>query len=565
MSRILSTTPGKIRTLGILRRSFRFPLLFGQRSDKSPEVFRLLKRVHKSLFFNHLIDLIMLKKNIDRGVTRALFLALILVNSAISQEKITFLFYNDFHSQNISFQEDAQVGMSPRVGGAATLAGYINRFRAEFAPNVCLVNAGDDFQGSPSCTITRGQSQIEILNLIRPDVMTLGNHEFDFGRDGIERLLSQSHFPIICANIIDKKQSKVLTPPFLIKQIGGVRVGFIGLLTPRMELLTLPENIDGYIFLDPEATFMENLPALQNQTDLIVLVSHLGDQADVKLAKNLEGFQIIFGAHTHKTLIKPLIENDVIICQAGSRGSYLGVLEVWVDRAARKITKYKMRLVNTFTDEIEPDSLVLRKVNEIEAPIQQQLSEVIGQLKTPWIRKSGRGESNIANWIADAIRDYAQSDVAFINDSGIRKDLPPGNITLRDIWEIEPFSNTITQFRVSGNELKQILEAIHSSRGSFLVPSGIRYQWILAGTSGNRTQNILVNGKPLDLNATFTISTNNFLTGETKFEKTFGLEYGTHEIIQTAKLVRDVLIEKVRQEKVIYSKTDQRIQEIYGN
>ena len=119
-------------------------------------------------------------------------LHLFIFTNASGQEKVVFLFYNDFHSQNLPFQEDAEAKMSPRVGGAAILAGYIHHYREKYMPDVCLVNAGDDFQGSPSCTITNGQSQIEILNLILPDVMTLGNHEFDYGRDGIKRLLSQA-------------------------------------------------------------------------------------------------------------------------------------------------------------------------------------------------------------------------------------------------------------------------------------------------------------------------------------------------------------------------------------
>lgn len=494
-------------------------------------------------------------------LTLLLLLKLIAFANAPGQEKVVFLFYNDFHSQNLPFQEDAESTISPQVGGAATLAGYINHFRAEFAPNVCVVNAGDDFQGSPSCTITKGQSQIEILNLIQPDVMTLGNHEFDYGREGIERLLTQANFPIICANIIDKKNVKTLTPPYLIKKIGTVRIGFIGLLTPNMQYLTLKENIEGYKFLDPQATLIEYLPKLKNKADIIVLVSHLGYRADIRLAKNFDDLNLVFGGHTHMTLIKPFIEKDIIICQAGSRGNYLGVLEAWIDIKARKITKYKMRLVKTFTDEIEPDSLVLQKVNEIEAPVRQQLAKVIGKLETPWIRKVSPGESNIANWIADAIREHAQTDVTFINASGIRKDLPAGNITERDIWEIEPFSNTITQFQVTGKELKQILEKSHSDQRSFLVPSGVRYYWVINAPRGNRVRDIQINGTPLEMDSTYMISSNNFLTGETKFEKAFGLNYADHEIIQTATLVRDVMIEKIKQQKVIVAEIDQRIQQ----
>lgn len=483
-------------------------------------------------------------------------------NQLLGDEKIVFLFYNDFHAQNLSFREDVKVKISPLVGGAATLGAYISRYREKYGPNVCLVNAGDDFQGSPVCSMTEGQSQIEILNLIRPDVMTLGNHEFDYGRDGINRLLEQAQFPIICANCLDKKMNRPLTPPYLIKKFGNLRIGFIGLVIPRMHQLTLSKNVEGYVFLDPKAILIEYTEILKAQTDIIVLVSHLGHRSDISLAKKSTGFQVIFGGHTHKSFFKPLIYNDVLICQAGAKGRYLGILELWVSREQRKITRYKMRLITTFIDEITPDSTILALVNTLEKPVEEKLSRVIGELKSPWINTNLRTGSNIAIWMADAIREHARTDIAFINSSGIRKELPAGKITVRDIWEIEPFSNTITTFTVTGKELKHILKTNHFGSGKFLVPSGMRYHWVFDEKKGNRIHDIQIGGRPIDMQCEYTVSSNNFLTGEMKFKKTFDISYENRKILNTGVLIRDVMIAKIEHVKTIESKIDFRITKI---
>lgn len=489
-----------------------------------------------------------------------LFIFLFANSFLFADEKITFLFFNDFHSQNYPFREDAEVEMSPMVGGAATLSAYINKYREEHAPNVCVVDAGDDFQGSPVCAMTHGQSQIEILNVLKPDVMVPGNHDFDYGRDGIERLVSQTTFPIVCANAIDKQnQGHVGGQPFIIKEIGGLKIGIIGIITPNMERLTLKENIEGYVFLDAEAALLEYLDVVAVQVDLVVLLSHMGDRADISLARKFDKIDVIFGAHTHKTLLRPKIVNEVIICQAGSRGQYLGILEIWFNKAEQKISRYKMRLEPVFVDDIEPDPIMTQLVDSLEAPVKQKLAQVIGHLELPWLRSVRREESNIANWIADAICEAAQTDVAFMNTSGIRKDLPAGDITLRDVWEIEPFSNSITTFQVTGSELKQILETNHSESGSFLVPSGLRYVWLRDAKRGERVFSMEVGGISVDPDSMYTVSTNNFLTEKAKFEQVFGLKHETKTINPIKILVRDAMVEKIKQEKAIHSVNDNRI------
>ena len=138
-------------------------------------------------------------------------IVLFLVTNIIfaQQTKMTILHWNDFHSQNLPYQVKAKnratnTDTTFMVGGSATLSSYIKKYKTE-SPNVILLNAGDDFQGSPISAITKGRSQIELMNLLNPDVMELGNHDFDYGRDQLSEYLKSVRYPVVGGNMIDTR------------------------------------------------------------------------------------------------------------------------------------------------------------------------------------------------------------------------------------------------------------------------------------------------------------------------------------------------------------------------
>lgn len=483
------------------------------------------------------------------------------IQTAFGQEQIRFIYFNDFHAQNIPVKQDEKASFSPMVGGAATFAAYIDSFKRGYEDRVCVVDAGDDFQGTPISEITKGHSQVLVLNLIKPDIMTLGNHEFDYGRKSVDYLLNNAQFPIVASNILDKQKQGRLGLKYLIKNLGTVRVGFIGLITNSMSKLTLEENIEGYVFLDTHLTVKTIIPEIQDKVDLIVLVSHCGDRADIALAKKHPEIDIILGGHTHKTLFLPKITNNVIICQAGSKGKYIGILDIWFDLNAKKILNFQSRLVNTFVDNIEPDPIVKVKVDSLENIIKEQFDQVVGVLRTPWIR-GRREESNIGNWITDAMREYTKANVAFQNKNGIRKDLVVGDITIRDIWEILPFSNQLVIFQLTGDELRLVLENNVKGKPDFLLASGIRYSWKTRKKAGNRIQEVFVDGIPIENDRVYTVCTNDYLIGKNKFSDAFGFSRKGRKFTFTGKLIRDILIEKIQSEKMIASHKDGRIIQI---
>ena len=142
-------------------------------------------------------------------------------------------------------QTNSKQTLSYAVGGTAALLGYIRRVKTT-SDNVALFNAGDDFQGTPISTLTSGRSQIELMNLIAPDAVTLGNHEFDYGMDSLIANLARANYPIVCANVVNTATNSTLGIPFLTKSFGMVKVGIVGVTPPDLELLTMKNNLNGF-------------------------------------------------------------------------------------------------------------------------------------------------------------------------------------------------------------------------------------------------------------------------------------------------------------------------------
>jgi len=493
------------------------------------------------------------RQKIIRHVFRVLFFLFAIPLCA--QEPLTILHWNDFHSFNQPYETIGQDSLIVKMGGYAILSGYINELKKQIAP-VALVHAGDDFQGTPISTITKGLSQIRILNIIKPDVFTLGNHEFDYGKENLEQLLKFARFPIISANCFDKQSGKLFLSPYCMKQYGNLKVGFIGLLTPELNQLTLSENIKDLKILDPAASAKKYMTMIKDSVDLIIIVSHLGIEHDEKLAMEIRGAQIIIGGHSHTALFETKKVNDIFICQAGSRGRYLGRIDLEYDKQKKEMVEFKAKLIPMVSDKIEKDSLVNFVIDSLEQIVSTEMEKVIGELTTDWVR-DGHAESNVGNWQADVMREFAGTEIAFQNSGGIRKNMFAGKLTVRDMWELNPFSNNFGVFVLNGEELVKAMERNASGQGEFLQISGLTYKFNPRQPVGKRIVEIKINGTLIDPQREYSVCTNNFVIGI--FYNTFRAAAKNRSIRYLPEIDRDVFIEAVKKQKKISSKIEGRI------
>ncbi|MEK6756984.1 MAG: bifunctional UDP-sugar hydrolase/5'-nucleotidase [Bacteroidota bacterium] len=481
---------------------------------------------------------------------------------------LTILHWNDFHASNEPFSvtvRDAVTGRDTTyvVGGTAYLLAYINKYRTS-TPNALVLNAGDDFQGSPISTLTLGQSQIELMNIINPDAMTLGNHEFDYGSERLRQTLRTARFPTLAANIYDDRSRSTFREPTRIVTRGDLRVGIVGLTHPQLESLVIKDSLAGIKMLDVDSVLSWHINALKTQkVDLLIALTHAGLQNDSAIASRHPEIDIIVGGHDHVALLKPAKVNRTLIVQAGTRGRWLGKLELMVDLDGDSVFSYRGELVETRAGEIAPDSVAARKVEEFAGSIRATMNVVIGELKTPWTRNRSRErkESNVGNWQADVFRSYVGTDVAFQNSGGIRADLPAGPITVGDIWRMNPFGNHCVVFRVDGAMLRSLLEfQVSASMQAWLQVSGIRYAFDSRRPPGSRIVSVEVNGKPLDEKSLYSICTNNYVASNSAVH--FGIDPAELTIEPLPNLDRDILIERIRRDRLISATVDGRIRDL---
>jgi 2',3'-cyclic-nucleotide 2'-phosphodiesterase (5'-nucleotidase family) len=490
------------------------------------------------------------------------------VSTSPNIKEITIFHWNDLHSKDVPYQIKKK-DTTYLVGGTANMLGYLKKYRNE---NSLVLNAGDDFQGSPISTFTRGKSQIELMNLYGLDAFEIGNHEFDYGIEALDSALNLSGFEYLAANINIDNNKLAMRKPFITKSVNGVKIGIIGLAPNDLLELIVRDNAKGLTVLNTDSIITVYVKKLKEEKcNVIVLLSHQGIEADSITASKFYGdVDIIIGGHSHTTLKHPKRVNGVIICQAGYDGRYLGKLEIKVDTEKDTVIFSDGNLIETIDNPEITDQGAKEKVDKMMEGLNEFLGRVIGKLEVDWVRSRSK-ESNIGQWIADATRKKANTDITFLNAGGIRKNLNKGDITVKDIMEICPFRNTIVSAKVSGKTLKQMLRnniiigIKEKGDGDLLIVSGIYFEYDLKKISEGSSEYLIsvkVNGAEVDESKEYTISTNNYMASQMKkfFGDNIDIKFTDTHLIDS-----DILIEAVENQKVINNTVEIRINEISGN
>ncbi len=293
------------------------------------------------------------------------------------------------------------------------------------------------------------------------------------------------------------------------------------------------------------------------EPDLWVVVSHCGIDQDTVMARLIPDLDLIIGAHTHTALFKEVLVGKTRIVQAGVRGRYVGEIKMKYSKKKKTIRNFRYQLIETRSLSLKPDSAIAAMVARQEGMIGRELDQVIGELKVDWKMPRDFAESNLGSFEADVFREYAGADIAFMNNGGLRKELSAGPIRVRDIWEINPFNNTLVMITVKGFQLlPMIRHSLHHAE-SFVQVSGLSYT---AQKKSRKTYHIVeikVNGKSVDPDKDYTIVMNNYMGMH--IENIFGLKSENHPLKYFGISDRDVVINAIKLRKIIDQETDGRI------
>ncbi|GIP29662.1 metallophosphatase [Paenibacillus sp. J23TS9] len=433
--------------------------------------------------------------------------------AAPSGKHITILHTNDMHAR--------AVASSPEMG-FAKVTGIFNQYRSQ-NPDTLTLDAGDALHGTPFATLVRGESIVKVMNEMGYDAMVPGNHEFNYGWNRLVELSQMLKFPMLSSNV-KKSDGSDLFKPYTIKEVDGVKIGIIGFSTPETAYKTSPKNVEGLKFADPAVEAKKMVDELKGKADVIVAVGHLGEDkssidTSLKLVKEVPGIDVFIDGHSHTVLEHGLnADNNTLIASAGEYTKYVGVVDLWVDGG--KVVKKEAKLVDEKqAADIKPDEKVASLVASIQKEQEPILKEKVGEtpVKLEGSREKARtSETNLGDLLADAMRDVSKSDVALTNGGGIRASIEAGTITKGDIVTVLPFGNQIVQLKVTGEDIVAALENGVSdypdSKGGFPQVSGVSFKIDKSKPKGSRVHSVMVGDKAIDLKATYTLATNDFMS-----------------------------------------------------
>ncbi|MBQ8488301.1 MAG: bifunctional metallophosphatase/5'-nucleotidase [Pseudobutyrivibrio sp.] len=443
------------------------------------------------------------------------------------------------------------------LDGYAQAAALKYEFKARGA-EVILADAGDFSQGSPYVSTTKGGDAISMMNYSGYDVVTLGNHELDYGYEQLKKNLSRAWFKTICADVLDKDGNPILDPTYEYTSASGVKIGFFGMETPETQTKVNPALIKGIKFLSKSELYtcaQQQVNKLKaDGCDVIVCLSHLGvdeeSAADghrsVDMYAHTTGIDIILDGHSHTVMTAGL--NGEPIQSTGTKFENIGM--VVIDNATKKIeSNYLIKVddgvVKAPVVEAIAKNITDRVDAEYDVVFAQSDIELNGK-KDPGVRTE---ETNLGDLITDALKWSVLKEgglkvkedhvIAVTNGGGIRASIKAGGVTKKDLNTVLPFGNTISVVYISGADLLEALEASTFSTpgaiGGFPQVSGIKFtvdttkpfakgdaypeSTYYKPAAINRVTIDSVNGKPFSLTDKYAVVTNNFCAagGDTYF------------------------------------------------
>jgi len=378
-------------------------------------------------------------------------------------KKFTILHNNDIHGDFLSEVKSGKKGKL--IGGLSLLSGYINKVRKE-EENVLYVISGDMVQGSLIDAEWKGISTMEIMNYLAPDVVALGNHEFDYGLPHLLFLEKMANFPIVNANLYIKKYNKRLMKPFHIINKSGFDIMFTGIITEKiMDTLKMDKLIGSFVTLEEAGSEVGKIcNAYKNDDiDLTILLTHIGFDSDIELAKILRpewGVDMIIGGHSHTVMDKPTKINNILISQVGVGSDQIGRYDIVVDDDTNSIVDYKWQLI-PITDKIaKPDKDLEEFISSFKKDVDRKYSTIICKLSEKLTHPKREEETTLGNLIADAFAENSETDVMIVGSGSIRvKELGPV-VTLKDFLACFPYDDSLIRVEVPGSTLVNIFNHV---------------------------------------------------------------------------------------------------------
>lgn len=499
--------------------------------------------------------------------------------------KVKILAINDFHGQ---IGEGKKVSSRP-VGSAPVLAAYLNAAQEGWRSRTIIAEAGDVMGASPpNSALLQDEPTIMFMNLlgnhfgklrnrfcppakqaklgVKPTfwnprsnlVGVAGNHEFDKGLEELwRRLYGGNHpdgpflkkkwtgadYPTLAANVIAKDTGKPVLPPYVIKTVCGLPIGFVGAVLKETPTMVMPSGVAMLEFTDEADAINEQVRKLKRQgVRAIVVLLHQGayqtsydgpttaDQTALTSAEPLlnildrldDEVDVVITGHAH-SFTNALVNNahgaTFLVTQAWSAGTAYADIQLGVDLRRKDVVSKSAAIYTTWADAgpgLAPEAKAAELLAAANAKVEPITQQVVGNAAEEITRtQSDAGESALGNLIADCQRQALGTDFAFMNPGGIRDDIHAGDVTWGQLYTVQPFNNTLMKIELTGQQIYDVLNQQWAGQpyARILQVSGLTYTWDNNLPDNDRIVEVLKDGAPIDQEAVYTVTVNNFLQG----------------------------------------------------
>lgn len=474
-----------------------------------------------------------------------------------SAETLRILHFNDIYQTKSNDGKAGFAEMSTLLNTQRKNSKYvITTFSGDMAPAFY-----DNYPLEPT-------QVIDLLNCFEIDYAVFGNHEFDAGLPTLQQVIKKSNFKWLGGNVLWKKNNKPLTIKTAIKKVGKFKVGFISIVLPETPQSSSPGN--DLVFTPIIKSATEQVSKLKKQkVDCIIALTHLTVDQDKTLARALPEINLILGGHDHDP--RTFFVGQTMIHKSGVDATYLGVIDLHLnqDKKANKTNvMFEWKMIANAGQ--KPDPKVVKAINNFGIDFNGFLQHKIGTTESALDGREitvRNRENSVGNMIANAMLEYSNADVAFINGGFIRGNrlIPAGEqLTRSHILQMIPFPNRVIVLKLKGWQLKEVMEHSLSGRefdATFPQISGMRIVYKLSKPKGARIQCLEINGTPYNPEKIYNVATSDFLfSGGDGFGAYF-IKYEAPVSYDRSELINKVVMEYISNKKVVKPIEDGRIKE----
>jgi len=476
--------------------------------------------------------------------------------------------------------------------GLAKISTIVNALREE-NPNMILMDDGDTVQDNSSELFNdlEVHPMVEAMNSIGYDIWTLGNHEFNFEKEFIERNISNFNGTVLSANIKNKKGGSDYVNSYQIFSVNGARVAVIGITPPYVPMWesSSPSHFKGLEFNKILKSVQETVKGLDGQYDILIGSFHMGREDEYggagiyDLANEVPEFNVIFGGHEHAKYIENI--NNTPIVEPGFAGWAVSKADINIKKEEGKWIVTGIEVENIQTKTIEADKKILDEFKFVDDQSKSVAGTVIGEIRETFITRPDfiTGEDKVTtmptaqlqpNAVIDLINDvqlkYAKADVSSAAFFKAEANLKKGNFKNKDVANIYKYANTLVGVNMTGENLLKFMEWSMSyyntwNEGDITISfnkdvrgynydmfAGINYKIDLSKDAGNRIVDPTINGKAIDLTKIYKVAVNNYRFGtltKNGWVRPEDKYYDSYEVMQDAGRIRDLIIKYTKEEK----------------